>query len=283
MDPIGYTMIPFSLPHSGTTNCQTPGCSFLADVIPWQVHHGLVDFQCFGMGLRADKDGKPFQAWEFATPCPTPNIWSQEITSRSQCEWVAHLSWWLQMIFQLVGYKHFWMGHPNVVWFKLKQITTYQRCQFQKLTSSSFFILILHQSFATFMCKWCVLVEVVYYCGINDLHFGADVEVPWMHFPNVSPAYAFLTRRVRHHGISVSFLDILRKPHDFVTRILSHFFFGWFVRSWVGYVAAHWRNKGHQRVGYPHSCPMSSNIFWGQPALFWGCSWFDMLVCHWKR
>ena len=21
-------------------------------------------------------------------------------------------------------------------------------------------------------------VEVVYYCGINDLHFGADVEVP---------------------------------------------------------------------------------------------------------
>ena len=42
MDPIHYTMIPFSLPHSGT--CQTPGCSFLADVIPWHVdvHHGLV-------------------------------------------------------------------------------------------------------------------------------------------------------------------------------------------------------------------------------------------------
>ena len=79
-------------------------CSFLADAISRQVDVHLVDFQCFGMGLRADKDGKPFQAWEFATPCPTPNIWSQEITSRSQCEWVAHLSWCLQMIFQLVGY-----------------------------------------------------------------------------------------------------------------------------------------------------------------------------------
>ena len=27
------------------------------------------------------------------------------------------------------------------------------------------------------------------------------------------------------------------------------------LRSWVAWIAAHWRSKGHQRVGYPHSCP----------------------------
>ncbi len=45
-----------------------PGfCPFIADAIPWQVdvHHGLVDFQCCGKGLRTDNDGKPFQAWDF--------------------------------------------------------------------------------------------------------------------------------------------------------------------------------------------------------------------------
>ena len=62
-----------------------------------------------------------------------------------------------------------------------------------------------------------------------------------------------------------------------VTRISCHFYFGCFIRSWVAWVAAHWRNKGHQRNGYPHSCPKSSNIFWGNQ-FFLGCSWFEMLV-----
>ena len=69
---------------------------------------------------------------------------------------------------------------------------------------------------------------------------------------------------------------IFRKPM-MVTRISSHFYFGCFFRSWVAWVAAHWRSKGHQRVGYPYSCPKSSNIFWGNQ-FFLGCSWSEMLV-----
>ena len=89
-------MIPFSLHHSETWShrppCQTPGfCPFSADAIPWQVDVHLVDFQCFGKGLRTTKMANHFKPenlqcdlrQSYKAMSTTKHIWSQDHESKS--------------------------------------------------------------------------------------------------------------------------------------------------------------------------------------------------------
>ena len=69
-------------------------------------------------------------------------------------------------------------------------------------------------------------IEVVYYCGINDLHFGADVEVPNADPEAVSPlVMPGLNEEGRRHETIDYYLCILTKP-IIISRILFQFYFG---------------------------------------------------------
>ena len=194
---------------------------------------------------------------------------------------MAHLSWCLQMIFQLVVRINFdfnWCNH---------NLSTCQK--------ETFILIHPHpcQSFPTFMCKY-FLVRQSQRKFANpsrswhEWPAGADVEVPrcQMQILKQYPRYAWLrvsvmkalimiiiilskgwlllrgTPRIPNHQSEPPMNHLLRYwgSPDFV---YSNSYFGWSFRSWIAWVAAHWRSKGHQRVGYPHSCPNSSNIFWG--------------------
>ncbi len=112
---------------------------------------------------------------------------NESVTCLDVCRWSS--SWSVLSIFELTS---------DVNLFQWKQITAYQlvrkKHSFSSLSKFSNFHVLLFWSDNP--KKFWQSVEVVYYCGINDLHFGADVEVPNADPQAVSPLCLAEMRRV---------------------------------------------------------------------------------------
>ena len=215
----------------------------------------LVDFQCCGKGLRTDNDGKTISNLRLYNAICINNIDFRSTTNHLKPRSRVEVSFWT---FQ-------------VILISIEANNNLQICQ-----KENFILILNHLSlslskFFNFMCK-CVLTRQSQRKFGNpsrswhEWPAGADVEVPNADPEAISPLC--LAEGQRHETIDVDcYVEVplesqTTNPNhqwtiswDIFVDISWSLLFWVNLRSCVAWVAAHWRSKGHQRVGYPHSCP----------------------------
>ena len=183
----------------------------------------LVDFQRLGKGLRTDNDGKTISSLRLDNAICVNNIDFGSTTKRLKPRSRVEVSFWTSQ-------RKF--GNPSRSWHEWPAGADVEvpRCQMQILKQYPRYAWLRFS-----VMKALIMIIIILSKG-------------WLLLRG--------TPRIRNRQPKPPMNHLLRYWGNppWLSGFCPIFILDVFLRSWVAWVAAHWRSEGHQRVGYPHSC-----------------------------